>query len=96
MDHLWELKNGPVPKGMILRHKCDNNHCINIEHAELGTQRDNVLDTFIRGRSHTKLKPKDVRQIRRSSLSTSFLAKKFGVVDSTISNIKSRRTWAFL
>lgn len=35
----------------VVRHKCDNARCINLEHLEAGTQLDNVQDMHQRGRS---------------------------------------------
>lgn len=44
---LW---NGPIPEGQIVRHKCDNSYCVNPEHLETGTLKDNVHDCLSRGR----------------------------------------------
>lgn len=46
----WELKNGPIPAGMIVCHKCDNPPCINPDHLFIGTHRDNAADRFAKGR----------------------------------------------
>lgn len=46
----YMLEVGPIPEGMVVRHKCDNPICCNPEHLELGTQKDNVHDTMNRGR----------------------------------------------
>jgi hypothetical protein len=43
-------KYGEIPKGMVIRHKCDNPACCNIEHLEIGTPLDNVNDMIERGR----------------------------------------------
>lgn len=40
---------GELPE--VVRHKCDNPRCINIEHLEGGTQKDNMQDCVQRGRS---------------------------------------------
>lgn len=37
--------------GLVVRHKCDNPRCINPEHLELGTVKDNVHDCITRGRA---------------------------------------------
>jgi hypothetical protein len=47
----WEAENGPIPQGMVIRHKCDTPLCVNPAHLELGTQADNVRDCVERGRS---------------------------------------------
>lgn len=41
---------GPIPEGMVVRHKCDNPPCINPDHLEVGTQGDNMQDAWTRGR----------------------------------------------
>lgn len=49
----YEINNGPVPEGLIVRHKCDNTKCINPEHLEVGTKKDNRRDFMER---HPKAK----------------------------------------
>lgn len=48
---IWEIHNGAIPPGMIVRHSCDNRRCINIAHLLIGTINDNVQDRVERGRS---------------------------------------------
>jgi HNH endonuclease len=40
----YELANGPIPDGLIVRHKCNFSPCCNPAHLILGTQADNVQD----------------------------------------------------
>jgi len=65
--------NGPVPPGMIVRHLCNNQRCVNPEHLGIGTQKENVRDTIEAGRfnkpkgskhPNAKLTEDDVREIR--------------------------------
>lgn len=46
----FELINGPIPSGMMVRHKCDVRECVNPSHLELGTGEDNARDRKQRGR----------------------------------------------
>ena len=47
-SHLFHI--GEVPKGKIVRHRCDNPPCVNPEHLLLGTNSDNMKDMFARNR----------------------------------------------
>lgn len=46
--YIYEQKYSKIPKGMVIRHKCDNPSCCNIEHLEIGTPKDNVRDLIER------------------------------------------------
>jgi len=39
-----------LPDGIVIRHKCDNPNCINIDHLEEGTKKDNSMDMSLRRR----------------------------------------------
>jgi len=92
---------GPIPQGMVVRHKCDNRLCINPEHLELGTPEDNVRDMVRRLRhargtlkGGTKLTEEDVEEILLDTKTpTRVLAKKFGVSKMTIYHIRNGVTW---
>jgi hypothetical protein len=46
----YELANGPIPKGLLILHSCDNPSCVNPAHLRAGTARENTQDCIARGR----------------------------------------------
>ena len=48
----WEMKNGPIPEGMLILHKCDNRKCVNPDHLYVGTYQNNTDDMLERGRAN--------------------------------------------
>ena len=47
----FEAKHGPIPKGMVVMHLCDNPACCNPDHLTLGTVKENNHDAVLKGRS---------------------------------------------
>jgi len=48
----WELANGPIPDGVLIRHYvCDNPPCCNVAHLRPGTNADNLGDMAAKGRA---------------------------------------------
>ncbi len=56
----YEMRKGPIPTGMVVRHNCDNPNCVNPKHLSVGTQKDNMQDASKRGR----LNPKSLKNLR--------------------------------
>lgn len=50
----WESKNGPIPPGMYICHRCDVRACINPAHLFLGTPSENMQDCSRKGRLNDK------------------------------------------
>jgi HNH endonuclease len=40
----WEAKHGPIPDGLVLRHRCNVKRCCNPDHLVLGTRAENNAD----------------------------------------------------
>lgn len=99
----YELEYGPIPRGAMILHSCDNRACVNPEHLRIGTHAENMVDRKVRGRTavgercrSTRLTPALVREIRRrheDGEGTSVLALEYGVTDRSILHVVTRSTW---
>lgn len=99
------LFKGPIDEGMLVCHQCDVPSCVKPAHLWLGTHNENMIDMVEKDRQASKLKALDVYKIRElndlyecserklKEYSTSKLAEKYNIDDSTISNIIARRIW---
>ncbi len=47
----YEVLVGPIPKGLVVMHSCDQRDCINPAHLSLGTIADNNRDMRRKGRA---------------------------------------------
>lgn len=96
----------PTPEHQAA-HSCGNGHlgCMNPRHLRWATHMENVADRASHGRDRrgtqintNKLSEGDVREIRRrrGRQTGVSLAKEFGVTPAAISNIQTRKCWAWL
>ena len=99
----WELAYGSIPKGMCVLHRCDNPSCVNPKHLFLGTPKTNSEDMVSKGRSargqrarSAKLIPTDVQSIRLLKGTQREVARIFGIDQSTVSNIRTKKSWGWL
>lgn len=91
--YLYEQNHGKIPDKMVLRHKCDNKKCINLDHIELGTHLDNMKDRYVRGRCRPGSRTLSDEQVIEIYLSPTEvmhkeLASKYGVHLSLIGRIR--------
>lgn len=95
----YENFNGPIPKGLLIRHKCDVRSCVNPRHLEVGSHQDNMNDCCERKRIDSVLSLEEVTAIRTALTENPYyginkdLAEKYGVSPQTICDIKNGRSW---
>lgn len=100
----WIVKNGPVPEGMLVCHKCDTPRCVNPDHLFLGTMKDNCADMLRKGRHkcwhgrgmerpNAKLTDDDVRAIFNSEDSLDVLAQRFDIHRMHVASIRRAAMW---
>src|SRR5216684_6533930 len=96
------LKDGFYRDGVVIRHKCDNRACCNIDHLEIGTQSQNIQDASKRKRlkfgennKQSIFKENEILNIRNSypTQSTVELAKIYNTSASVIRNIIIGKSW---
>jgi hypothetical protein len=102
----YTLTVGPIPDGMLLRHTCDNPKCVNPAHLLFGGKRENTKDALERGQhvvgeKHYKAKLQNhaiatIRSALAAGVPGKYLAKQFGVDQTTISSIKLGKKWKYV
>lgn len=92
---------GPIPAGFVVCHTCDVRHCVNPDHLFVGSIADNQRDMKLKGRASrgersksAKLTEADIRSIRTDPRPGWKIAEAYGVSQTTISEVRSRKVWA--
>lgn len=98
--YIYEITKGQIPIDMVVMHKCDNVLCINPDHLKLGSQVENLKDMIEKGRDakgsklpQSKVTEDDVRKIRKDKRTLKEISNQYGISQSSVSMIKSKRTW---
>ena len=101
----WITLKGPIPKGMMVLHSCDNGRCVRPNHLFLGNHQDNMDDCKQKGRrpravgennSRAKLSWKTVRTIRKRIANgelQSAVADDMGIVRTLVNKIWHNQIW---
>lgn len=100
----WEMANGPIPRGAVICHRCDNPRCVNVAHLFIGTPSDNSADMALKKRSTigerhpmhviTAIEVAEIRRLYRTRAVTQRrLAAQFGVSRSAVYTVLSGRVW---
>lgn len=100
----YEVFVGPIPDGLVVRHRCNNRRCVRPEHLLVGTQQENLDDMKQAKRSaagsrnaRAILTDAQVIEIRRAyaedGATYKQLAARFGRHWRTISLIIRRISW---
>nr|WP_155997857.1 hypothetical protein [Ochrobactrum sp. UNC390CL2Tsu3S39] len=104
--YVCEKTNGPSPdKNYDCAHSCGKGHlgCVNPKHLSWKTRADNLADTVIHGthrrgeRSNlSKLTEAEVFEIKYSTANQRQTAAQYGIDQSTVSDIRRGKSWAWL
>lgn len=96
----WSAKNGPIPDGLVVCHKCDTPQCVNPDHLFVGTVFDNNRDRrdkggYIGNSGLAVVSERDVVEIRdlEQAMTHSEIAGHYGISQRNVSHICRRRSW---
>lgn len=101
--HSFQIHNGRIPLGKLVRHRCDVKNCVNPAHLIIGTKRDNAKDALERGRfasgsrRRSDLSNDIIYKARvdfhKNNIKLAVLAERLGMSVSQTSDTMSGRLW---
>jgi HNH endonuclease len=95
----YEAFKGPILHNLNVLHQCHNPQCVNPEHLQIGTQKENLEQAKARGTResfrYAKLTPAQIKTIRARAFKyeAKELADRFGVSLNTIYRVRRGNTW---
>lgn len=99
---------GEIKNKLQVCHSCDNSLCVNPKHLFLGTQSDNIKDCVSKGRLNRTERARGEKSGRavlseelamyvlKSNKQTIELSKEIGISFSTLSSLRTGRSWKHL
>jgi hypothetical protein len=95
---VYALYMGPIQKGLLIRHICNNPSCCNINHLIPGTDQDNADDKVKAGRQSAKLTGQQASEIKwlcwNIGMSQIDIAAKYNISRSAIRSINIGMAWS--
>lgn len=95
----YELAKGPVPKGCVVAHSCDESLCFEPTHLFAKSQRENMVEALQRGRLLVaRLSEDDARAVLalKGVEPAAIVATRFGVTRRQVYRIWAGRRWGHL
>lgn len=93
----YRIHNADCIENLVVRHTCDNPSCVNPDHLESGSHKDNMKDMVERNRSpHCVLSLETVREIKlrlENGETGKALSEEYSVSKSSISRIKLSKSY---
>jgi hypothetical protein len=100
---VYEECFGELQEGLVIRHKCDNRICINPEHLETGSNKDNSMDAVSRKRNAfgsrngrakiTEEQAKEIKNLLQNGLTVTSVMLRMNLSRKIVRSIKEGKTW---